>query len=176
MESDWSRADVWLADERVVPLDDPRSNARLVQETLLARLDRRPQTHFVRTDLTPEDAAAEYDRALRRTELTVALLGIGPDGHTASLFPHAPSLEESERLAVAAQAGLEPFVPRVTLTLPALRAAAQVVFLVTGIEKADAVRRAFAGKPSPATPSSLVRSQRGTTRALLDAAAASGLQ
>jgi 6-phosphogluconolactonase len=176
MESDWSGVDVWLADERVVPLDDPRSNARLVQETLLAGLDRRPQTHFVRTDLAPEDAAAEYDQALRGTELTFALLGIGPDGHTASLFPHAPSLDEAERLAVAAQAGLEPFVPRVTLTLTALGTAAQVVFLVTGVEKAEAVSRAFAGEPSPATPASLVRSRRGTTSALLDAAAASALQ
>jgi 6-phosphogluconolactonase len=175
-ELDWSRSDVWLADERVVPLDDPRSNARLVEEALLARLHLRPRTHFVRTELAPEDAAAEYDRALRGAELTLVLLGVGLDGHTASLFPHAPSLAETERLAVAAQAGLEPFVPRVTMTLPALGAAARVVFLVTGAEKAAAVSRALAGEPSPATPASLVRSQRGTTSALLDAAAARALQ
>jgi 6-phosphogluconolactonase len=160
----------------VVPADDLRSNARLVHETLLARLDRQPRTHFVRTELTPEDAADEYDRALSGTELALALLGIGPDGHTASLFPHAPSLEESARLAVAAEAALEPFVPRVTLTRAALGAAAHVVFLVTGAEKTDAVRRAFAEQPSAATPASLVRSARGTTSALLDAAAAGAVQ
>jgi 6-phosphogluconolactonase len=173
---DWSRVDVWLADERVVPRDDSRSNARLVQETLLARLDRQPGTHFVRTELPADEAAAEYDDALRGVDLGLVLLGIGPDGHTASLFPSASSLDETERRAVAAVPGLEPFVPRVTMTLPALCAAQHVLFLVTGAEKADAVRRAFAEEPSHATPASLVRSKSGLTTALLDAAAATRLQ
>jgi 6-phosphogluconolactonase len=170
---DWGNATVWLADERLVPPEDQRSNARLVEETLLVRLGRRPETHFVHTELPADESAADYDRALRSVDVGLVLLGVGPDGHTASLFPHAPSLVESDLLAVAAEAQFEPFVPRVTLTLPALRAAQAVVFLVTGAEKADAVKLAFGEEPSPATPASLVRSERGTTTVLLDAAAAS---
>ena len=100
-------------------------------------------------------------------------MGIGPDGHTASLFPNAPALDEAERRAVAAEAGLEPFVPRVTMTRPLLAAAETMVFLATGEGKAEAVERAFAGRPSPATPASLVRGRR--TVAILDRAAASRL-
>lgn len=174
-EADWSRAQVWLADERVVPVEDPHSNARLVRETLLDRLTFAPATHFVRTELEADEAAADYERQLRSAVLGLVLLGIGPDGHTASLFPHASSLDERERVAVAAAPGLEPFVPRVTLTIPALRAAAHVVFLVTGGEKAAAVRRAFTEEPSPATPASLVRAETGATTAILDAAASSQL-
>ena len=147
-----------------------------MQETLLARLDPQPETHFVRTELPADEAAAEYDEMLRGVDLGLVLLGIGPDGHTASLFPRAPSLDETERRAVAAEAGFEPFVLRVTLTLPVLRAARHLLFLVTGADKADAVRRAFAADPSRATPASLVRSEKGTTTAVLDAAAAAALQ
>jgi 6-phosphogluconolactonase len=174
-ERDWGRADLWLADERVVPAGDPLSNARLVRETLLKRLTVPPALHFVRTDLSPEEAAAAYDLELRGVELGLALLGIGPDGHTASLFPDSPSLEERERLAVAAEPGLDPFVPRVTMTIPALSAATRVVFLVTGADKAEAVRKAFEDPPSPDTPASLVRSASGATTAILDRAAAASL-
>ena len=147
-----------------------------MQETLLAQLDRQPDTHFVRTELPADEAAAEYDDALRGVHFGLVLLGIGRDGHTASLFPSAPSLDETERRAVAAEPGFEPFVPRVTMTLPVLRAARHVLFLVTGADKADAVRRAFAEEPSLATPAGLVRSENGTTTALLDAAATAQLQ
>jgi 6-phosphogluconolactonase len=105
--------------------------------------------------------------------LAFALLGIGPDGHTASLFPNAPALEERERRAVAVEAGLEPFVERVTMTVPVLAAAETVLYLATGDGKANAVARAFSEPPSPATPASLVRGRR--TVALLDRAAASRL-
>jgi 6-phosphogluconolactonase len=127
----------------------------------------------VHGELSPEEAAAEYDRELDGVTLSFALMGIGPDGHTASLFPNAPTLDETERRAVAAEAGLEPFVPRVTLTRPALAGTEEMVYLVTGEGKADAVARAFAGEPSPETPASLVRGKR--TVAILDQAAASKL-
>jgi 6-phosphogluconolactonase len=170
---DWSSAHVWLCDERMVPEDDPLSNARLVRETLLEHLEVAPQVHFVRTDLPPAEAAAAYDAELRGVRIRLALLGIGPDGHTASLFPEAPTLEVCDRLAVHADPGLEPWVPRVTLTIPALAAVERVVFVATGSDKAGAVRRAFAEPPSPATPASLVRSAHGTTTAILDREAAS---
>jgi 6-phosphogluconolactonase len=103
------------------------------------------------------------------------LLGIGPDGHVASLFPNAPTLDERERKVVGTDAGFEPYVDRVTFTLPALRSAAFVAFLVTGAQKADAVARAFTEEPTHAVPASLVRG-RERTLAVLDAAAAGRLR
>jgi 6-phosphogluconolactonase len=172
LERDWSGAHVWLGDERCVPPDDERSNLRLAREALLDRLDRQPTTHPVRTDLAPPDAAAVYAAELGGVVLDLALLGLGPDGHTASLFPNAPSLEVRDRRAVAAEPGLEPWVPRVTMTIPVFEEAPLVLFLVTGAEKAEAAVRAFADAPSPATPASLVRSRAGRTVALLDRDAA----
>jgi len=127
-------------------------------------------------ELGPEAAAAAYEEELRGVVLELLLLGIGPDGHVASLFPHAPTLAERERLVVAARPQLEPMVDRVTMTLPALRSAREIVFLVTGEEKAEAVERAFARKPDEATPASLVRADDGRTTAVLDRAAASRLR
>jgi 6-phosphogluconolactonase len=105
-------------------------------------------------------------------QLGLALQGIGPDGHTASLFPNAPALEERERRVVAAP---NEDVERVTMTLPLLSAAAKVVFLVLGESKAEATRKSFAEEPSPETPASLLRSNEGETIALLDRAAAAQL-
>jgi len=166
-EADWSRAAVWFADERCVPPDDERSNYRLVRETLL--VSARPEVHRIHGELAPEEAAARYDAELEGVELDLVLLGIGDDGHTASLFPGSPALEERERRAVAAPAGLEPFVERVTLTFPAIAAARAVVFLVTGAGKAEAARAAFGGGDVPAARA---RSTGGDNVAILDAAAA----
>ena len=176
LATDWSRVHLWWADERCVPPDDERSNYRLVRETLLDGLSRPPVVHRVHGELPPAEAAAAYDQEIRDVRLDLALLGIGPDGHTASLFPGAPALDEREPAAVMAEAGLEPFVPRVTLTIPKLSAARLVLFLVTGPEKADAARRAFAAERSPDTPAGLVRSADGRTVAVLDPAAAADLQ
>ena len=168
---DWSGLEVWLGDERAVPPDDERSNYRLVRETLLDLLETPPAAvHRVEGELGAVEAARRYDEALEDVTLDLALNGIGPDGHTASLFPQARTLDERERRAVAAEAGLEPFVARVTLTPPVFDATALLVYLVTGAAKAEAVQRAFAEEPSPATPASLVRGRR--TIALLDRAAA----
>ena len=176
-QPDWGRAGLWWADERCVPPGDDRSNYRLVRESLLDRVARPPsEVHRVRGELGAEPAAALYDEEVRDVRLDLALLGVGPDGHTASLFPGAPALDESERAAVAAEPGLEPLVPRVTLTLPKLREAAVVLFLVTGADKADAVERAFGRPPSAETPASLVRSAQGTTIAVVDLAAAALLR
>ena len=112
---------------------------------------------------------------LQGVRIDLVLLGLGPDGHVASLFPNAPALEEREHLVVAAEPRLEPFVDRVTLTLPALCAGREVAFLVTGEDKADAVERAFAGPADAATPASLVRSTEGRTLVVLDRPAASRL-
>ena len=174
LRPDWSKVELWWVDDRCVPPADGRSNYRIIRESLLDGLARPPaEVHRIRGELASEEAAAEYDAALEGVVLDLAVMGIGPDGHTASLFPNASTLDETERRAVAAEAGMEPFVPRVTMTRPALGAARAMVYLATGEGKAEAVKRAFADDPSPATPASLVRGQQ--TIAILDRAAASGL-
>ncbi|MDX6478770.1 MAG: 6-phosphogluconolactonase [Gaiellaceae bacterium] len=176
LEPDWSRVEVWWGDDRCVPPDDELSNYRMAKEALLDRLAVPPAAvHRIEGELDPAEAADRYDRALQGVRLDLNLLGIGPDGHTASLFPDASTLDVRDRLAVAAEPGLEPFVPRVTLTVPANSAAAHVLFVVTGAAKADAARRAFGGPPDPGTPASLVRSESGHTTAILDREAASEL-
>lgn len=172
-EPDWSRATLWWSDERAVPPDDPRSNYRLAEEALLSRLTRPPAAvHRIRGELGADAAAAELDAALRGVELGLVLLGLGGDGHTASLFPGKASVAERERLAVAAEPGLEPWVERVTLTVPAHCAARRIVFLALGAGKTEAALRAFGEPPDAATPASLVRSTTGVTLAILDGAAA----
>jgi 6-phosphogluconolactonase len=172
-QPDWSAADVWWADERCVPPDDELSNYRLARETLLDRLSRPPRAlHRIAGELGAERAAAAYDDELRHGTISLALLGVGPDGHTASLFPNAETLDERSRLAVGVSG---PHADRVTLTLPALESAATVLFLVTGEDKAEAVERAFGLEPSRETPASLVRSRAGRSLAVLDAAAAARL-
>jgi 6-phosphogluconolactonase len=176
-EPDWSKASLWWGDERCVPPDDDRSNYKLAQENLLGRLEVQPkEVRRIRGELGAAAAAAEYDVLLQDAQLGLVLLGLGPDGHAASLFPNAPTLEERERRAVPAEAGLEPFVDRVTMTVPVLSSAPNVLFIVTGAEKAEAAERAFARPPSPATPASLIRSTPGTTRVVADHGAASRLQ
>jgi 6-phosphogluconolactonase len=174
-ERNWRSSQLWLGDERLVPPEDDRANARLVSEALLSRVRvERDAFHRVQTDLPPDDAAAAYaDELAQAGALRFALMGLGPDGHTASLFPNARALDERERLVVAAEPGLPPWVTRVTMTIPAFAAAAEVVYLAVGAEKADAARRAFAEPPSRATPASLVRSAAGRTIAVLDREAAS---
>jgi 6-phosphogluconolactonase len=171
---DWVGVTFWWGDERCVPPDDERSNFGMAKAALLDRVERPPEIRRIQGELDPEEAARLYDAELQGVTLDLLLLGIGPDGHTASLFPNAPSLDEAERLAVAAEAGFEPYVPRVTLTLPAIAAALEVVFLVTGEEKAEPVERAFGRPPSKDTPASLARGRR--TVAYLDGTAASRLR
>jgi 6-phosphogluconolactonase len=173
LEPDWSRVELWWGDERCVPPDDKLSNFGMAKRTLLDNLDVQPtEVHRIRGELEPDAAAAEYDEALRGVRLKLNLLGIGSDGHTASLFPNAPGLHERERLAIAAEPGLDPKVTRVTMTPPMLQNADLVLFLVTGEDKAEAAARAFAGPESTATPASMIRSRGGRTVAVLDQAAA----
>ena len=173
-EPDWSSAALWWGDERCVPPEDDRSNFRLARECLLDGLSAQPrEVHRIRGELGADAAAAGYDAELQDARLDLVLLGIGADGHTASLFPDQPTLDERSRRAIPAEAKLEPFVDRVTLTVRALCSAPDVLFLVTGEQKAEAVERAF-GRPSdPGTPASLIRSVGGRTRLVADAAAVS---
>jgi 6-phosphogluconolactonase len=172
---DWGSVDVWWGDERCVPPDDKDSNYALAKRSLLDRLERPPRTvHRIQGELGKQEAAAAYERELGDTQLDLLLLGVGPDGHVASLFPNAPTLRQRKKV-LPAEPGLEPFVDRVTLSLPMLRSAGEILFLLTGEAKTDAAARAFAAEPSPDTPASLVRAQRGRTVVILDRAAAAKL-
>lgn len=184
MDLAWGRTELWLGDERCVPPDDERSNHLMVTEALLTGIPgaEGPRAwHRIEAELGPDAGAAAFESELREAfgdagvpVFDLILLGIGPDAHTASLFPHQPVLEERERWAVGVpEAGHEPFVPRVTLTLPVLNAARAVMFLVSGEGKAEAVARAFGDRePGPDAPASMVRPGSGTLTVMLDPAAA----
>lgn len=178
-EVDWSGCTLWFGDERCVGPADELSNYRLARESLLDRLPRAPRAvHRMKGELGPWAGADDYEQAVRAdaASFDLLLLGLGPDAHCASLFPHSPALAERERLVVGVeQAGMEPLVPRVTLTLPAINGAQEVLFLVTGADKATAVARAFSGVADPGAPASLVAPATGRLTVLLDAAAAAQL-
>jgi 6-phosphogluconolactonase len=174
-EGDWSGVELWWGDERCVPPDHEHSNYGMAKRTLLDRIDREPRAvHRIKGELGKDEAAAKYDRELDDATLDLLLLGVGRDGHVASLFPNAPTLRQ-RRGVLPAEAQLEPFVDRVTMSIPTLCGAREILFLLVGAEKAEAARRAFAQKRGPETPASLVRSREGRTTAILDRAAAAKL-
>src|SRR5262249_41104611 len=170
---DWSASTVWWGDERCVPPDDERSNYGLAKRTLLGRLQKPPEVHRIRGELPPEEAAAEYDEELDGVEIGLLLLGMGPDRHVASLSPGSPQLQVRDRRVTSGPAGLEPWVDRVTLTLPALLAARETWFLVTGEDKAEMVARAFRGPITEDITASLIRRGDGKVTVYLDHGAAS---
>jgi len=186
MDVDWSGTTLWFGDERCVPPDDERSNYRMAKEALLDRLpspdEGGPRVRRMLAERGPSAGAEDYERQLRETlgeelpRLDVVLLGLGPDAHVASLFPGQATLDVQDRLAVGVEeAGFEPYVPRVSLTLPVINNARAVMFLVAGEEKSDAVARAFGREPTPEAPGSLVRPHSGELTLLLDTGAASRL-
>ena len=175
LRPDWSGVDVWFTDERCVPPDHEHSNYRMTEQALLSKVDG-ATVHRMRGELGPEDGAAAYENELAEfgpEALDVILLGLGPDAHICSLFPGDDALGERERRAVDVETpGMAPLVPRITLTLPVVNSSRQIVFLVTGENKAEAVERTFRGPPDPRAPGSLVE---GPVVALLDPAAAERL-
>lgn len=177
LEPDWSRVELWWGDERCVPSDDERSNYGMAKAALLDRLGRGPgSAHRMQGELGREAGADEYANELAGVgSFDLVLLGLGPDGHVASLFPNFPTLDVTDRDVVGSDAGHEPFVDRISMTLPRLRSTRELLFLVAGDDKAEAVERALAAEPSPETPGSLVRAADGATRAILDRAAAAKL-
>ena len=175
----WGRWHVFWGDERCVPPEHPDSNYRMARETLL---DHVPipgeQVHRMRGETGPQDAADEYEATLRLSfpqsppEFDLILLGLGEDGHTASLFPGTDALQERERLVVANWAPhLQAY--RLTFTLPLLNAARRVAFLATGGSKAEVVRRALqTTTPGADIPAARVRPGSGAIHWFLDRAAA----
>lgn len=181
--ADWSNATVWFSDERCVPPESGLSNFRMANEALLGRLDRgvRPTVMRMEGELGPDAGSASYEAAVRERmgsepRWDLLLLGLGPDAHCASLFPGKPELDERSRLVTGVElAGMEPQVPRVSLTLPALNSGRMTVFLVTGADKAQAVARAFGATPDTSSPAAFVRPGAGELLVVLDPAAAKEL-
>lgn len=176
----WERVDVLLGDERWVPADDPSSNARMLRETLLAHPPASAaRFHPVPTDRpTPQASAEAYASELAvlcpgaLPRFDVLLLGLGDDGHTASLFPGTAAPGVSDRpVTIGEGKGL----PRITLTAPVLSVARRVIFLVSGAGKRQALARLLdPAEPAERTPARLVRPA-GVVVVLADAAAADGL-
>jgi 6-phosphogluconolactonase len=188
---DWSRVHVFWGDERCVPPTDPASNYRSARERLLDRVAvPASQVHRMRGEDDPAAAATSYERELRATFATpsgpprtvpgarfdLVLLGMGPDGHTASLFPGTAPVHESVRWVVAHDVQ-KVSMWRLTLTPIVIDAAAEVVFLVAGPDKAPTLRRVLEGAPAPdLLPSQAIAPEAGRLRWLVDAAAASELE
>ncbi len=182
----WRRVHLYWGDERCVPPDDPASNYGVAHETLIRQVPvPEGQVHRMRGEDDPEVAARAYDGELRAlaglekpaSEVPVfdlVLLGLGRDGHTASLFPHSPALDEDERFCVATQA--PDGSPRLTVTVPVINAARRVAFLVAGAGKAGMVAEVLEGLRVPrAVPAQAVRPVKGQLVWLLDEAAAAEL-
>jgi 6-phosphogluconolactonase len=175
----WGSLHLFWGDERSVPPDDPRSNARMLHRALL---DRVPvpagQVHPIPGDRDPRQAADEYEELLRRffagaaPRFDLVLLGLGDDGHTASLFPDSPVLEERQRWASATRrAGEE--IGRVTLTPLLINQADLVVFLVAGDDKATVLREVLEDHPDPRSrPARMITPEQGELRWMVDKAAA----
>lgn len=182
---DWTSVVLFFGDERCVPPDHPESNYRMAKEVLIDPLQIVPQQVMrMRGEAEPEEAALEYETTIREAFATgqppfprfdLIFLGLGDDGHTASLFPSGPALREQTRLVAATSSPIG--IPhRLTMTLPLLNAAETVVFLVTGSSKASVLRRVLADRETAAPlPASQIRPANGRLVWYVDRAAASAL-
>jgi 6-phosphogluconolactonase len=180
---DWRRVDVFWGDERLVPPDHPESNYRMAHGALLSKVpippDRVHRIHGEEAD--PARAAADYEDVMRAAfgleagqvpRFDCVLLGLGADGHTASLFPGSPALEERSRLAVSTWVKTLS-ANRITLTLPVFNSAASVLFLASGAGKAEALRAIVErGSGPPVLPAQMVVPHAGTLTVMADAPAA----
>lgn len=162
----WQRVHWFIGDERFVPADDPLNNMAIARETFLDRYAPAANIHPIPTSTAdpadPDRSAALYEQELKsfygadvldpaRPLFDLVLMGVGPDGHTASLFPDYPALDEANRWVVGVpKANVEPFVPRVTLTLPALASCREMLFEVAGAGKRAILTRVLAGENLPA--------------------------
>jgi 6-phosphogluconolactonase len=175
----WERTHWFIGDERFVATGDSRNNMTMAREAFLDQCAPPSHIHPIPTDTDPDDSASRYERELKsfygadRLELSrplfdLVLMGIGPDGHTASIFPDYPALAETERWVVGVpQAHVAPLVPRVTLTLPALASCREMLFEAAGSDKRAILTRVLDGENLPAARARSI----GETVLLVDAAA-----
>jgi 6-phosphogluconolactonase len=182
---DWSRVHLWWGDERAVSPDDEQSNYRMVKEVLLDNIDiPEKNVHRIHGEDEPEQAAKHYENELRNffkddaVLFDLNLLGMGEDGHTASLFPHTSAIHEQEKWVLAHHVEAKGNLWRITLTPPAILKSANIMFLVSGSGKADVLKTVLEGDYQPDSyPSQLiVNSGHETVIWLIDEAAASKLK
>jgi 6-phosphogluconolactonase len=160
----WDRIHWFIGDERFVPVSDPRNNMAMARKIFLDALAPASHIHPIPTDAaSPDESATRYERELKsfyggdrfdraRPLFDLVLMGVGPDGHTASLFPGYPALQETARWVVGVpQAHVEPFVPRVSLTLPALASCREMLFEAAGASKRAILTRVLGGENLPAS-------------------------
>src|ERR1700730_5429707 len=179
---DWSRVHIFFGDERCVPPEDERSNFRMAEATLLLQVPiPREQIHRMRGELPPEAAAEDYERQLREyfgnqpPRLDLVLLGMGDNGHTASLFPGLSAVREQQRWVMAENVA-EVSMWRITLTPLVLNLAREDLFLVAGAAKARMLRQVLEGPYAPdERPAQVIRPALGEVFWMVDAAAASEL-
>ena len=172
---DWRGTGIWFTDERCVPPGHEHSNYAMARAALLDHVEG-PEVHRIPGELGPAEGADAYAAELGEgiPAFDLMLVGLGPDAHICSLFPNDAALDEGELPAAGVETpGMAPLVSRVTLTLPVVNAARELVFLVTGEDKAEAVARAFGGPPDRSAPGSLVDNASATLVA--DAAAVARL-
>ena len=158
----WKRVHWFIGDERFVPAGDSRNNMKMAREAFLDQCAPAANIHPIPTDTDPDECASRYAQELKsfygtdrldpaRPLFDIVLMGVGPDGHTASIFPGYPAQAETERWVVGVpQAHVEPFVPRVTLTLPILASCREMLFEVAGSDKRAILTRVFEGEDLPA--------------------------
>jgi 6-phosphogluconolactonase len=182
---DWQRVHLFWGDERCVPPDHPDSNYRMVRESLLTAISiPEVNVHRMLAELSPAHAATEYERDLAQhfkqtpgttpPQFDLMLLGMGPDGHTASLFPGTPALQEKARWVVPNRVDkLDSW--RLSLTFPVINAARQVSFLVSGADKAAPLSQVLAQGPASALPAALVQPTAGEVEWLIDQPAAAAI-
>jgi 6-phosphogluconolactonase len=179
---DWSRLHVFWGDERAVPFEDDRNNAKMAFDTLLSHVPvPAGQIHIMRTDIAPAEAAAEYEKILHHyfhahaKSFDLVLLGMGDDGHTLSLFPGTSVIHEETKLATAFFLK-EQDMFRITLTAPIVNRSAGIAFLVAGAGKAPALKEVLEGDYDPDKfPSQVINPVNGELHWFLDKAAAAQL-
>ncbi|HEU24288.1 MAG TPA: 6-phosphogluconolactonase [Mesoaciditoga lauensis] len=156
----WEKIHLFWGDERYVPYDDPRSNYKMAYDSLIRMINIPSQNvHKIRTDLSPEDAVKDYEETLRSffddgPTFDILFLGMGRDGHTASIFPNSPLIHEKRRWVAFTEAKLEPFVDRITLTFPVINRSKNIFILAGGREKIRALENF-----SDEIPVNMVRSE-----------------
>ena len=179
----WGQIELYWVDERCVPPDHPDSNYRMTREAMLSKVPLKPEQVFrIEGELEPDAAAARYESTIRNQfrlegaqmpRFDVLALGMGDDGHTASLFPHTAALHELSRIAVANHVPQQKESWRVTLTWPVIVEASEVFFLIEGKSKTDPLHRVLQGPYDPETlPSQLIQPKSGKLLYLLDKDAA----
>ena len=181
----WDKLDLFWVDERCVPPDHPESNYRMTNEAMLSKVPLAPQRiHRMEGELDPGIAAARYESTIRNAfklegaqtpTFDLIFLGMGDDGHTASLFPHTQALDNLSNIVIANHVSQKD-TWRITLTWPVINQGREVAFLIEGEDKADVLHKVFLGPYDPETlPSQLIRPASGRLTLLLDSAAADKL-